>query len=286
MFQLGDIRIDLISDGTVQVDGGGPFGLVPRALWQHVLPPDDENLVPQALTCLLVRVGGRTIVVDTGIGDRLDDKLRAIWRIDRPNGGLLAGLARLGVLPEDVDLMVNTHLHLDHAGGNMQVGDEGDLRPTLPNAEYVVQRREYEDAMRPNERTRATYWPSNYQPLYEAGQLRPLDGDTEFAPGVRGIVTPGHTPGLMCLLFEGGGRQALYCADMASYAIHMERLAWIPSYDVEPLISLDTKRRWQQWALETGALLIFEHDPHRRAGHLVRDDAGRVRLEPADAPFA
>jgi len=286
VFQLGDIRIDLISDGTVMVDGGGPFGLVPKALWQHVLAPNDENLVPQALTSLLIRVGGRNIVVDAGIGNRLNEKLRKIWRINRPRGGLVDALARLGLRPEDIDMLVNTHLHLDHAGGNMIEDEAGELRPTFPNAEYVVQRREYEDAMRPNERTRATYWPSNYQPLYEAGQLRLLDGDTELAPGVHGIVTPGHTPGLMCILFERDGQQALFCADMAAYAFHLERLAWIPSYDVEPLVSLETKRRWQQWALETGALLIFEHDPHRPAGRMVLDESGKPRVEPVAVEFA
>lgn len=281
MLQIGDIRIHLINDGDILVDGGGPFGLVPRALWKSILPPDDENLVPMTLTCLLVQVGGYNVVVDTGLGERLNERQRKIWRLSRPNGGLRDGLARLGLLPADVHLVIDTHLHADHCSGNMLFDAAGALRPAFPNAEYVVQRREYDDAMRPNERTRATYLPDNYHPLVQSGQMRLLEGDTEILPGVFGVVTRGHTPGHMSVRFESGGQHALFTCDMSSYAVHFERLGWMTAYDVEPLETLETKRRWQAWALEHDALLIFPHDPHTPVGRLIQDGSVR-KVVPVD----
>lgn len=288
MITIGEVEIHLISDGVVWVDRGGPFGLVPLALWRDYLPPDDQQRVPMILTCLLVRAAGRTIVVDTGLGDKLTPKEATIWGLERPTGTLLDGLARLGVPPDAVDIVIDTHLHGDHCSGNTTFAGSGQdaVRATFPNARYVVQRREYEDAMRPNERTRATYFPINYEPLVRAGQMTLLDGDTEIVPGVRVVVTPGHTPGHQSVLFESGGEQALFVADLASYAIHFERLGWMTAYDVEPLVTLETKRRWQQWAQETGGLLIFQHDTRIPAGRLVEDQNGRARIEPVAVELA
>jgi glyoxylase-like metal-dependent hydrolase (beta-lactamase superfamily II) len=284
MLQLGDIQIALINDGTVHVDAGGAFGLVPRALFRRYLEPDQDNTVPMTLTCLLVRAGGKTVLIDTGLGEKLTERMRANSRLERPDGaGLVAGLARHGVRPQDVDLVINTHLHADHCAGNTVFeSDLSSVKATFPNAEYIVQRREYEDAMRPNERTRATYVPLNYEPLLEHGQMRLLDGDTEILPGIFGVVTPGHTPGHQAVRFESGGQHALFVSDLASYAVHFERLGWMTAYDVEPLITLETKRHWQTWALETNALIIFQHDPHLCAGRLVREgDAVHIEPDPA-----
>ncbi|NDJ76668.1 MAG: MBL fold metallo-hydrolase [Chloroflexi bacterium] len=284
MFQIGDIEIHLVSDGVVWVDRGGAFGLVPQALFSRYLPPDEKQRVPMVLTCLLVRAGGRTIVVDTGLGTRVDDRAIRFWGLEREHGTLLDGLARKGVQPEDVDLVIDTHLHSDHCSGNMCYGPDGALLPTFPNAEYVVQRREYEDAMQPNERTRGTYFPDSYAPLVESGQMRLLDGDTEIVPGVWGVVTPGHTPGHQSMRFESGGQHALFVSDLASYAIQFERLAWMTAYDVEPLVTLESKRKWQQWAVDTGGLLIFQHDTQILAAHLVEDaDSGKRTLQPVEA---
>lgn len=287
MLQVGDIRIHCINDADVKVDPGGAFGLVPRALWQRHFEPDDEQLLPMIQMCLLVRSGDRNIVVDTGLGDRLNEKQRRQWRLSRPRGGLLEGLQRLGLGPADIDLVIDTHLHADHCGGNTSFRSDGStICATFPNAEYVVQRREYEDAMSPNERTRATYLLDNYQPLKQSGQLRLLDGGAELAPGVRVEVAPGHTPGHMCVVFESQGACAAYVCDLASYAVHFEKLGWMTAYDVEPLITLETKRRWQRWALENEAAVIFPHDPKRPAGHLKEDENGRLRLEKIEIGFA
>jgi len=287
MFTLGDIHIHLISDGVVWVDSGGAWGLVPRALWSRYLPPDEQSRVPMVLTCLLVRAAGKTVVVDTGLGDKLNRRMVELWGLERPRGGLLDGLIRLGVAPQDVDLVINTHLHADHCAGNTRFASgEAALVATFPNAEYVVQRREFEDARQPNERTRGTYFADNYAPLVERGQLRLLDGDTALLPGVRTVVTPGHTPGHQSVLFEGGGQSALFVADMASYAVHFERLAWMTAYDVEPLVTLETKRRWQQWALESGGLLLFQHDTQIAAAHYVENERGGRTLQPVAAEYA
>ncbi|MBZ0286691.1 MAG: MBL fold metallo-hydrolase, partial [Anaerolineae bacterium] len=146
--------------------------------------------------------------------------------------------------------------------------------------------REYEDAMRPNERTRATYMLSNYEPLHESGQMRLLDGDADLAPGVRGVVTRGHTPGHMSVLLESNGQHLMFVCDMASYAIHFERLGWMTGYDVEPLETLETKRRWQAWALETNAILVFPHDTQRPVGRYVMGEDGKASVQAIQEPYA
>jgi len=285
MLQIGDICIHLINDGDTLVDGGGPFGLVPRKLWQHVMQPDDDNQVPMTLTCLLVQTAGRSIVIDTGLGNKLSDKEIARWNLTRPNGGLVEGLARLGLAPADIDLVIDTHLHADHCSGNTVYGPDGQIEPVFPNAEYVVQRREYHDAMHPNERTRGTYFPANYQPLVESGQIRLLDGDTELSPGICGMITRGHTPGHMSIRFESQGQHAAFLCDLSTYAVHIERIGWTTAYDIEPMETIETKRVWQRWALETHAVLIFPHDPFRRAGRLTQDEPGVLKLDPIDEPY-
>jgi glyoxylase-like metal-dependent hydrolase (beta-lactamase superfamily II) len=285
MFTIGSIDIHLVSDGVVWMDSGGPWGLVPRPLWSRYLPPDDQHRVPMVLTCLLVRAAGKTIVVDTGLGEKLTPKMIEWWNLQRERGTLIDGLARVGVAPDDVDIVIDTHLHGDHCAGNTRFDDDGGVVATFPNAMYYVQRREYDDAMHPNERTRGTYFPINYAPLVEAGQMTLLDGDTEIVPGIKGVVCPGHTPGMQCVLFEDGSEYALFVSDLASYAIHFEKLAWMTAYDVEPLVTLETKRRWQQWALDTGALLIFQHDTQILAGHYVEDDAGKRTIAPVPADW-
>lgn len=286
MIQLGEINIHLVSDGVVHVDGGGPFGLVPRTLWSRYLSPDDHNRVPMILTCLLVEAGGKKILVDTGLGDKLPPKMVEQWGLIHPTGDLIDGLARLGVTPDDIDIVINTHLHGDHCAGNTAFDPAGNICPRFPKATYYVQRREYEDAMHPNERTKATYFPINYDPLVQSGQMMLLDGDTEIVPGIRGVITPGHTPAHQAILFESAGQQALFVADFASYAIHFERLGWMTAYDVEPLVSLETKRRWQQWALDTHGLLIFQHDTQIPAGRLIEDDQGHRKIDPVPVELA
>ena len=282
MIQIGDLEIHLINDSVIRADAGGPFGLVPRALWNRTYEHDDQFRIVMYHYCLLVRGAGKIIVVDTGIGNRVPDKAARLIALEHPNGGLLGGLAALGLAPQDVDLVINTHLHSDHCGGNTCFADGGALIPTFPNAEYWTQRREYADAYLPNERTRGTYFRDNFVPLYESGQMTLIDGEVDVIPGMRCVPTPGHTPAHMSVVFEAGGEAALYVADLASLAVHFTNLAWMTAYDVEPLITLETKRIWQHWALEHDATIIFEHEPLTPVGRLAKSEDGKLTLEPIE----
>lgn len=285
MISVGDIDIFLFNDATAWVDPGGIFGLVPRVLWSRYQVADDRQLVPLAHHNLLVRAGDKNIIVDTGFGNCLSESQVKRFAVTQSDG-MQAGLAAIGVSPADIDIVFNTHLHDDHCSGNFRLNPSGQREPAFPSAEYLVGRREYEDACNPNERTRATYSLDNYQPLQETGQLRLLDRDCAIAPGVAALSTPGHTPGHMSLRLESRGQHAAFVCDLASLAVHMERLAWMTAYDVEPLVTLEIKLSWQNWALETSALLVFPHDLTRPAGRLTRNDKGHLTVDLVEIPYA
>jgi len=287
MLKIGEFEIHIINDANSKVDAGGAFGLVPRTLYSRHLQPDENNLVPMAHHCLFLKAGDKKIVVDAGQGEKLNRKQKGFWNM-QDEGGLLRGLDRLGYQPTDIDLVIATHLHSDHAGGLTRYaeGSQGEVVATFPNAEYVVQQREYDDASNPNERTRGTYFPYNFQPLIDSGQMTLLQGDTEIVPGITGVATPGHTPGHMSVKFESNGESALFVCDMASYAVHFDKIAWMTAWDVEPLITLESKRKWKKWALETNATLIFVHDPNRIAQKLTEDENGRVEMQPIEVSYA
>ncbi len=230
-----------------------------------------------ALNSLLIRSEGRTILVDTGYGLKLDESGGEAG-LERPDGDVVAALARQGVRVEEIDIVLNTHLHGDHCGGNtIRQGER--LGPTFPRAQYWVQRLEWADAIAPNERTRATYLPENYRPLEETGQLRLINGATRLTGEVRTAITRGHTRAHQVIILESEGATALFVADMASLHYHLERLAWVPAYDLEPMESIETKRYWQQWALERDALIIFQHDTQIPFGRL-KPDGVNFRVEP------
>lgn len=279
--KFGDLEVHLLSDGLVHVDPGGMFGLVPRALYGPYTSVDDANLIPQSLTCMLVRSEGQTIVIDTGLGPKLREKDAANWAIDRSAGGLLEHLARLGVTPTDVDHVINTHLHWDHCGGNTCHSGE-DVVATFPNATYWVQRLEWADASHPDARTRGTYFESNFGPVMREGRLKLLHGDTVFDRHIRCVVTPGHTRGHQSIMLESGEWKGMFLADMASFAVHMVRTAWLTAYDVLPLENIRTKAKWQRWAVETGAWLFFQHDARIPIARLGEEN-GRLKLEEIQA---
>jgi glyoxylase-like metal-dependent hydrolase (beta-lactamase superfamily II) len=277
MIKVGDVRVHPVGDGMFRADGGGLFGLVPRVLWEKVIAPDALNRVPMALRSLLIESGDKRILVDTGYGDKLTEKERNILEL-RGEGRLLSDLARIGFRPEDIDIVLNTHLHADHCGGNTRWDERHEAVPSFPRAEYWVQRLELADARFPDERTRGTYFAHNFLPLEQAGQLKVVDGDVPVTPEVRLEIAPGHTRSHQVVIIESRGESAIFLGDAAPWAWALERLAWVPAYDVEPLVSIQTKKRLARWALLRQALLFFQHDPHVVCGRL-REENGRYKVE-------
>ena len=277
---MSGLEYTIVSDGKVWVGAGGPFGLVPRGLNETYLKPDEFNRVPMVLNCLLLRSEGKTIMIDTGLGNKLTPVEKERWNLDRPDGGLVENLAEQGVGVNDVDIVINTHLHTDHCGGNTVVED-GSLAAAFPNAEYWVQRIEWARAYHPDARTRGTYFSENFVPLQKDGRLRLLFGDTSVTKHVDCVLTPGHTRGHQSVKMARESWRGLFVADMASYGIQMAKTAWLTAYDVLPLENIRTKRKWQKWALENQAKLFFEHDPAMKIAQLV-EEAGRLELKIVD----
>ena len=268
MIELGDVKVHLLNDGRFALDGGAMYGVVPRALWEKHDPPDEKNRVTLGLNIALVETGGKKVLVDTGIGDKWSDKERAIYRIDRSTT-LLDSLRALGYAPEDIDVVINTHLHFDHSGGNTLLRD-GKVVPTFPKARYVVQMGEWEDATHPNERNRASYLEPNYVPLAEARQLETVQGQAEVAPNVHVVPVGGHTAYHQMVIVEGGRQALVIPTDLVPTASHLP-LPYIMGYDLFPVGTLEAKRRVLKDAAERGSTLLFYHD--------AKTPLGRIKLE-------
>ncbi len=271
--EIGGVRCHILSDGRHRLDGGGFFGLVPRVLWQQVIRPDERNRIPVETRSLLIESDAGLILADTGIGDKLTAKQRQIIGLEDRRERLIGDLAAAGFAPEDVDTVILTHLHSDHAGGgtrwDSEDGGPGPVVPVFPKATYLVQRIDLADASYPNERTAATYFPENWAPLAERGQLRVVDGPQRLGSQVRTDVAPGHTAAIQTVWVEAKGESLLFLGDACSWAVHMDRLAWVPSFDILPMVSIETKRRLRDEALHRDALLVFQHDAQVVTGRLA-----------------
>ena len=282
-FQIGSIPCHIVSDGQQLIDGGSFFGLVPRVLWERVIRPDKKHRIPAQMRCLLVQSSAGLILVDTGQGDKITPEYRTQFGMDSSNRRLESNLSRVGFSPEDIDIVLLTHLHADHCGGNTRLSDptdaESEVVPTFPNARYLVQRLEMAEASFPNERTRAHYFPENWEPLRRTGQLEIVDGDQALAGGVRAVIVPGHTGSMQVLWVEDGGESLLFLGDACSWAAHMDRLAWVPAFDLEPMRSIEGKRNLRRQAEEKNALLVFQHDSQVVTGRLRPGPRG-AKMEP------
>jgi len=276
--RIGRYRVDIFSDGIFRPDGGSMFGIVPKALWERVKPADERNRVAMDMNCLLIRDGaGHVVVVETGAGTKLSEKLRDIYGIDRPPA-LLDELARRGVRPDEVTLVVNTHLHFDHAGGNTyRDGDR--IVPTFGRAAYALQRLEWEDALHANERTRGSYFADDYAPLEAAGRLELVDDAAEVLPGVWLERVQGHTRGTQTVRISADGRTAYFSSDFMPDRHHLP-LPWIMAFDLFPLDTLEAKRSILARAVEEGWIVGFTHDLPR-FGRITLED-GRHRFEELD----
>lgn len=272
--RVGRLTVHAIHAGVQRLDGGAMFGVVPKPLWERRAAPDARNRIPLAMRCLLVEHDDGLVLVDSGLGNKEDAKFRDIYGVDNAGADgrtwLEDGLRRLGHRPEEVRVLVNTHLHFDHAGGNTYRDAAGGVGPTFPNARHVVQRGELAYATRTNERTAASYLPHNIAPVREAWLFDLVDGEAEVVPGVRVLPTPGHVPHHQSVLVESAGETLCFLGDLVATAAHLP-LPWIMGYDVEPLVTLETKRRVLARAAAEGWTVMFEHDPEVAWGRVGHD---------------
>ena len=259
--EIGPFRLDVVNDGIFWLDGGTMFGVVPKALWSRLIEPDERNRIPMATNCLLVRGPAGTFLVETGLGDQYSEKQHRIYSFEFGER-LLGGLGALGVSPEDVDMVVQTHLHFDHCGTLVRRSAGGRYAPTFPRAEVVVQRAEWEAALEPDSRSRPSYFPFEYYAAVEkAGMLRLLDGETALAPGLTARPLSGHTSGHQVVEITAGREKAVYLGDFIPQSNHVA-LPYIMSFDLFPLKTLEDKAEFLPLAIRGGWTVVFEHDPH------------------------
>ena len=280
--RVGSVRIHALEAGLQWLDGGAMFGVVPRPLWEKRIPPDDRNRIPLALRCLLVEAPNALVLVDTGIGNKEEGRFLDIYGVENAGSPtrLEDALEAAGFAPEDVDIVVSTHLHFDHAGGNTVRDKDGGVRPAFPRARYVVQEGELAFASSTNERIQASYLEHNIRPLADAGLWETVRGEVEVTRGVRLLPTPGHTPHHQSVLVQSDGATACFLADVCPTVAHLP-LPWIMGYDLEPLVTLESKRALWTRASAEEWLLVFEHDPVVPWGRLdpARERPTLVALE-------
>ena len=276
--RLGDLELTPLLDRHFRLDGGAMFGVVPKPLWEKRTRADERNRIPLAMRPLLVR-GARLLIVDAGGGEKMEPKLQDIYGFERAET-LDASLAAAGVRRDDIDVVLASHLHFDHAGGFTAKDASGAIVPAFAKARYVINAGEWEDATHPHERNRASYFDENYVPLRERGVVDFMDGDGEVMPGVRVRRTGGHTQWHQIVYLESGGATAVFTADLIPTTAHVD-VPWIMGYDLYPMETLAFKRAFVREAIEREYIIFFEHDPAIAAGR-IRERDGRVYVEPLD----
>ena len=267
---LGDFELTAVSDGTYRLDGGAYFGVVPKVLWERKLKADERNRVRSGLNSVVVRTGEHTILIETGIGNKLSEKMSAIY--GQP-AKLLDNLAAAGVAPEDVDIVINSHLHFDHCGWNT-LRQNGKIVPAFPRAKYYAQEGEWRHAHE-GQRDAVSYMTENYDPLVESGQMRLLKGDCEIVPGISVKVFPGHTRDMQAIMIQSGGQTACYISDLIPTSAHLE-LNWVMGFDLYPVESIESRKRYYAEAIPGKWLTMFTHDPDVAWGYVQKDEAGKM----------
>jgi glyoxylase-like metal-dependent hydrolase (beta-lactamase superfamily II) len=276
--KFGDLELTSLSDGVFRLDGGAMFGVVPKPLWEKRLPSDERNRIQLGMRPLLVRGSTKTVIIDAGVGSKMDEKSVMIYGINRAHD-LNASLHAAGVAATEIEIVLATHLHFDHAGGfTVRGADErGTIGPAFPSARYVIRADEWEDATHPHERNKASYVSENFVPLADAGVVDFIERDETIVPGVRVVRTGGHTMHHQIVFIETAGRTAVFAADLIPTTAHVDE-PWIMGYDLYPMDTLAFKRRFVREAIEREYLIFFEHDPVIAAG-VIREKDGRKFVE-------
>jgi glyoxylase-like metal-dependent hydrolase (beta-lactamase superfamily II) len=274
---FGAYRVAVVPDCEFRLDGGAMFGVVPRNLWSKACPPDEQNRIRMNMNCLFIEGHGERILIDTGIGDKWPAKHRAMYGIDRRQSldESLRSAAGVGVGVADITIVINTHLHFDHAGGNTTLDGSGKAYPAFPNARYLVSRAEYEHAETPSERDRASYLPENWRPLQDTGQLELREPEYEVAPGLRMETHAGHNRSMQCVRIEQGSETLFGFADLVPMRAHVP-FAWIMGFDLYPVETLEAKKKLIPQAARENWTCLFYHDPDQPLGRIVEEE-GKFR---------
>lgn len=275
---VGDFELTILSDGTYWLDAGAMFGVVPKVLWQKRVPVDELNRMTLGLNSLLIRTGEKNILVETGIGAKLSDKQRGIYG---NQAALLQSFEKAGVAPDEIGIVINTHLHFDHCGWNTHY-EHGRAVPTFPRATYYAQEGEWQHAQEQHERDRVSYISDNYDTLVRDGQMRLLSGDAELAPGISVHLSPGHTRHHQIVVIQSNGKTACYAGDLIPTTAHLDP-TWVMAYDLFPLESIENRHRLYAEAVPQRWLVAFTHDHEHPFAYVERDEKGRLRPSFPDA---
>jgi glyoxylase-like metal-dependent hydrolase (beta-lactamase superfamily II) len=267
---IGDFELTALSDGTYYLDGGAFFGIVPKVLWSKRMPCDEKNRVPTGLNSVLIRGGEKTVLIETGVGNKLPGKMAQIY--GQP-AKLIDALGRIDISPEDIHIVINSHLHFDHCGWNT-IRSDGKIVPTFPNAKYYAQEGEWRHAHE-GQRDTVSYLHENYDPLVESGQMQLLRGNHEIIPGISVEVFPGHTRDMQAIILRSGGQTACYISDLIPTSAHIE-INWVMGFDLYPLETIESRKRYYSRAIPENWLTMFTHDPNVPWSYLGKDERGKI----------
>jgi glyoxylase-like metal-dependent hydrolase (beta-lactamase superfamily II) len=271
---IGEFEVTVLTDGWFLLDGGAMFGVVPRAMWEGRMPPDAQNRILLGTNTLVVRDGRQTIVIETGVGNKFDAKMRSIYACKEL---LPSAFAAAGIRREDVDVVINSHLHFDHCGWNTTRNADGSFTPTFPNARYFAHRGEVEHGRLQLERDRMSYMAANYEPLIANGQMTLLDGPAQIVPGISVDLYPGHTAQMLAVMIDSGHKRGCYISDLIPTSAHLD-LIWGMGYDLDPLTVIEQRKRFYAQAVPGQWLVFFTHDHHSPFGYLGLNERGRAVL--------
>ena len=278
---LGDFELSVFSDGTYPLDGGAFFGVIPKVMWSRKMSADEKNYITTGLNSLLIRTGKQTILIETGIGNKLPDRMVKFY--GQP-AKLLENLGSAGIAPDDIDIVINSHLHFDHCGWNTMRDKNGKIVPTFPRAKYYAPEGEWQYARKPSERDSISFLPDNYDPVVANGQMTLLKGGEEIVPGISVETFRGHTAHMQGIIVQSGGQTACYISDLIPTTAHID-LTWGMGFDLYPLDTIESKKQYYSRALPEKWLTVFTHDPKTPWAYIERDELGKMVAKPASQTY-